>query len=130
MSDQIPLFVEDYNEAIRAAVQALGGFKRVGAELKPDLAADAAGRWLADCINPDKREILPPSSLAFIRRKARENGCHVLAAYEAQDAGYAPPVAIEPEDERAALMREFVQAGKGFSGLVARMERAGLKVGG
>lgn len=128
MTEQIPMFVEDYNEAIRAAVQALGGFKRVGADLKPDLAADAAGRWLSDCINPDKREILPPSALSYIRRKAREQGCHVLAAYEAQDAGYAPPVAIEPEDERAALMREFVQASKGFTGLVARMDRVGLKV--
>jgi hypothetical protein len=130
VNDQIPMFVEDYNEAIRAAVQALGGFKRVGAELKPDLAADAAGRWLSDCVNPDKREILPPSALAYIRRKARENGCHILAAYEAQDAGYAPPVAIEPEDERAALMREFVQASKGFTGLIARMERVGVKAGG
>lgn len=127
MNDQIPLFVEDYNEAIRAAVQALGGFKRVGAELKPDLAADAAGRWLADCVNPDKREVLPPSALAFIRRKAREQGCHVLAAYEAMDAGYAPPVAIAPEDERAELQREFVQMGKAMQGLFARMERAGLK---
>lgn len=127
MSDQIPLFVEDYNEAIRAAVQALGGFKRVGSELKPDLAVDAAGRWLADCINPDKREVLPPSALAYIRRKARETGCHVLAAYEAQDAGYAPPVAIEPEDERAALQREFVQQSKNLQSLFARMDRAGLK---
>src|SRR5688572_9646875 len=127
MNDQVPLFVEDYNEAIRAAVQALGGFKRVGSDLRPDIAVDAAGRWLADCINPDKREVLPPSALAFIRRRARENGCHVLAAYESLDAGYAPPVAIEPEDERAALMREFVQASKGFAGLLSRMDRAGLK---
>lgn len=127
MNDQVPLFVEDYNEAIRAAVQALGGFKRVGSDLRPDIAVDAAGRWLADCINPDKREVLPPSALAFIRRRARENGCHVLAAFEALDAGYAPPVAIEPEDERAALMREFVQASKGFAGLLSRMDRAGLK---
>lgn len=125
--DQIPLFVEDYNEAIRAAVQSLGGFKRVGSELKPDLAIDAAGRWLADCVNPEKREVLPPSALAYLRRKAREQGCHVLAAYEAQDAGYAPPVAIEPEDERAALQREFVQASKSMQGLFSRMERAGLK---
>lgn len=124
--DQIPLFVEDYNEAIRAAIQALGGFKRVGADLKPDLAADAAGRWLADAINPDKREVLPPSALAYIRRKAREAGCHVLSAYEAQDAGYAPPIPVEPEDERASLQREFVQASKALQSLVARMDRAGV----
>lgn len=127
MNDQIPLFVEDYNEAIRAAIQALGGFKRVGAELKPDLAVDAAGRWLSDCLNPEKREILPPSALAYIRRRARESGCHILAAFEAQDAGYAPPQPVEPEDARAALQREFVQQSKLMQGLFARMERAGLK---
>lgn len=120
---QIPMFVEDYNEAIRAAVQALGGFKRVGADLRPDIAVDAAGRWLSDCINPDKREILPPSALAFIRRKAREAGCHVLTAFELQDSGYAPPQPIEPEDERAALQRQFVQAAKAMEGITQRLER-------
>lgn len=127
-TDQIPLFVEDYNEAIRAAVQALGGFKRIGSELKPDLAPDAAGRWLSDALNPDKREVLPPSALAWLRRRARAEGVHVIAAYEAQDAGYAPPVQIEPEDERAALMRQFVQASKGFSALLQLMQRKGVEV--
>ena len=127
-ADQIPLFVEDYNEAIRAAVQALGGFKRVGSELKPDLAADAAGRWLSDALNPDKREVLPPSALAWLRRKAREQGVHVIAAFEAQDAGYAPPVPIEPEDERAALMRDFVNASKHLSGIVQLLQRKGVEL--
>lgn len=129
MNDQVPLFVEDYNEAIRATVQALGGFKRIGHELKPDLTVEAAGRWLADCCNPDKREKLSPTELAYIRRRARQEGIHLLAAFEAQDAGYAPPQPVEPEDERAALQREFVRASKDFSQLLARMERMGMKVG-
>jgi hypothetical protein len=123
MDLQIPMFVEDYPEAIRAAVQALGGFKRVGSDLKPDLAIDAAGRWLADCLNPEKRDILPPSALAYIRRKAREKGCHILAAFEAQEAGYAPPVVLRPEDELAKLEREFVMHSKGLHHLVERIER-------
>jgi hypothetical protein len=127
MNDQIPLFVEDYNEAIRATVQALGGFKRVGAEMKPDLAADAAGRWLADCCNGDKREKLSPSELAYIRRRARLEGCHVLACFEAREAGYGEPQPITAEDEAAQLQREFVQASKHMAGLFARMDRAGLK---
>jgi hypothetical protein len=128
MNAQIPLFVEDYAEALRATVNALGGFKRVGAELKPDLAVDAAGRWLSDCCNADKREKLSPNELAFIRRKARVEGCHILAAFEMREAGYAEPQPIEPEDERAALEREFVIAAKTMQGLFGRMERAGLKV--
>lgn len=49
MNTQIPLFVEDYSEAIRATVNALGGFKKIGHELKPDKGVEEAGRWLADC---------------------------------------------------------------------------------
>lgn len=127
-ADQIPLFVEDYNEAIRATVQALGGFKRIGHELKPDLGVEAAGRWLSDCCNPDKREKLAPSELAYIRRHARQANVHILAAFELRDAGYAPPQPIEPEDERAALMREFVLASRSFSSLLQQMERHGVKV--
>lgn len=128
MTTQIPLFVEDYNEAIRATVNALGGFKKIGHELKPDKGVEEAGRWLADCCNPEKREKLSPPELAFIRRRARIEGCHILAAFEMREAGYHEPQPIEPEDERAALMREFVNSQKTFSALISRMERAGLKV--
>lgn len=128
MNTQIPLFVEDYSEAIRATVNALGGFKKIGHELKPDKGVEEAGRWLADCCNAEKREKLSPAELAFIRRKARIEGCHILAAFEMREAGYHEPMPIEPEDERAALQREFIQMGKVFTGLLSRMERAGLKV--
>ena len=128
MTDQIPLFVEDYNEAVRATVQALGGFKRIGADMRPEMPADAAGRWLADCCNPEKRDHLPPAQLAYIRRRARQEGVHILAAFEMRDAGYADPMPITPEDEAAQLQREFVMASKHLTGLFSRMERAGLKV--
>lgn len=122
---QIPLFVEDYAEAIRATVQALGGCKRIGSELKPDLAVDAAGRWLADCMNPEKREQLHPTQLAYIRRRARQAGVHILAAYEACDAGYAEPVPVEPEDERAALQRHFIESTKQLQQMLRRLQEIG-----
>lgn len=124
---QVPLFVEDLNEAIRATINALGGFKSVGVELRPEKSAIDAGKWLADCLNPDKRDRLAPDQLAFIRRKARQQGCHVLAAFEMADAGYAAPVAIAPEDEAAQLKREFITAVKALEviqGRMARTERA------
>lgn len=125
MTDQIPLFVEDYYDAIRATVQAMGGFKRLGADMKPDLAVDAAGRWLADCCNPEKREKLSPTELAYIRRRARAEGVHVLAAFEMRDAGYADPLPVEPEDERAALQRAFIQHTKSLERMLQRMESLG-----
>lgn len=119
---QIPLFVEDYAEAIRATVQALGGCKRIGSELKPDLMVDAAGRWLADCMNPEKREQLHPTQLAYIRRRARQAGVHILAAFEMRDAGYGEPQPVEPEDERAALQRQFIHHTKALAQMLQHIQ--------
>jgi len=131
MSDpQIPLFVDDYSDAIRATVEALGGYKRVGAELRPELRVDAAGRWLADCCSPDRREKLDPDQLAFLRRAARAKGVHILATFEARDAGYADPVPVKVEDVRERLQREFVSAVKAVQDLAARLETSGLPSGG
>jgi hypothetical protein len=107
MSEQLPMFVEDLNDAIRDTVKALGGFQKVGYDMQPEKGVEGAGRWLSDCCNPDRREKLSPEQLAYIRKRARQQGVHILAAFEARDAGYAPPKPIEPEDERAALLREF-----------------------
>lgn len=120
---QIPMFVDDLNEAIRATCNALGGLKSVGAELKPEKSAVDAGKWLADCLNPSKRDRLDPEQLAFIRRRARMVGCHILAAYEMRDAGYAEPMPIAPEDEAAQLQREYIAAVKTMAQIQARMDR-------
>ena len=125
MSDQIPLFVEDYLDAIRATVQTLGGFKRVGSEMRPDLAVEAAGRWLTDCCSTDRREKLDLTQVAWIRRRARQANVHILATFEMRDAGYADPLPVEPEDERAALQREFIQQTKNMEALVQRITRMG-----
>ena len=125
MSDQIPLFVEDYLDAIRATVQTLGGFKRVGSEMRPDLAVEAAGRWLSDCCSTDRREKLDLTQVAWIRRRARQANVHILATFEMRDAGYADPLPVEPEDERAALQREFIQQTKNMEALVQRITRMG-----
>lgn len=107
------MHVDDLNEAIREAIRALGGMKAVGSALKGrDYSPTDAGRWLADCLNPDRRFRLTPEQLAYIRREARKIGCHVLAAYEAREAGYAPPQPIAPPDEAAELMRNFIEAAK------------------
>lgn len=128
MTDQIPLFVESYDEAITAAVMGMGGFKVVGAMMRPELPADQAGRWLADCVNPARRECLHPDQLGLLRRLARQKGVHVLMAFEAREAGYAEPAALDPETERAKLQREYIQATRVFQSLAVRMERAGLGV--
>jgi hypothetical protein len=121
--DQIPLFVEDLNEALRAAINALGGMKAVGAALKPEKSPVDAGKWLADCLNAEKRDRLDPHQLAYIRRTARAKGVHVLAAFEARDAGYAPPQPLSLEDEDAQLKREFITAVGVLAGIQQQIAR-------
>jgi hypothetical protein len=120
---QIPLFFDSYEAAIGATVTALGGNKRVGSTLWPTMPADEAGRRLAHCLNPDKRDKLCPNELAMIRREARKKGVHILAHYEARDAGYAEPLPLNPEDEAAQLQREYIAAVKGLQALADRIDR-------
>jgi hypothetical protein len=53
----------------------------------------------------------------------RERGCHVGMTFLASECGYAPPQPIEPEDERAQLQREYIDAVKLLSVLSMRLER-------
>lgn len=122
-SPQIPLFYETYEEALRDCVTALGGFKIVGSTLWPAMPADDAGRKLSACLNPEKREKLDLGELRLIRREARKAGVHILAHYEARDAGYAEPAPLNPEDEAAQLQREFIASVRALEALQARMAR-------
>lgn len=127
---QTPLFCENINEAIREAVKALGGAKAVGGKMRPEMLADEAGRWLSDCLNSDRREKLKPEQLLWIIREARKVGCHTLINYICSDAAYSNPAPIEPENEQAKLMREFIEATKQQTRNVERMERlAQLRAG-
>lgn len=118
---QIPMFYDSYEDAIRDAVMALGGFKKVGALLWPAMPADDAGRKLSACLNVEKREKLDLGELALLRRAARMAGVHTLAAYECRDAGYADPQPVSPEDEATQLQREFITAVKALEVIQHRM---------
>jgi len=122
-SHQFPLFCESYEEAIRATSYAIGGLKATGVALWPTLPADDAGRKLASCLDSEKREKLSLNELRMIRRLAREKGVHILANYEARDAGYADPQPVTPEDEAAQLQREYIAATKVMQALAQRMDR-------
>jgi hypothetical protein len=126
--EQPALFHESLTEALQDCVRALGGNKNVGAMLWPEKSIEDARRALLDALNPDRPNKLSPDQVLLILAESRKVGCHVGAAYILRHCGYAAPQPIEPDDERAALQREFVETGKTLRSLLARMERAGLKV--
>jgi hypothetical protein len=117
------LFVEDIYTALGDLIRAAGGYKVVGAKLRPELMADVAGRWLSDCLNPDKRDKLDPAQIMWLLKEGRRVNCHTAIHFLVTDAGYSAPVPIEPRDEMAELQRQFIEATRAQSRLVERMEK-------
>lgn len=120
---QESLFIEDINEAIRNTVTALKGPKVVGGLLWPTINPDTAATRMRDCMNPKEREKLGPEELLFLAKLGREKGCHILISFLCGEAGYSVPVPVDPEDERAALQRQVIEAAGQFKALVSRLER-------
>lgn len=119
---QLSLMHESLNDALREAGQALGGTKKVGAMMWPEMPIDHASNKLRDCLNSERRERLNPDQVLMVMRLARQAGCHALAAYMMREAGYADPQPVEPEDEIAKMQREFIEATKHLGQLAARIE--------
>ena len=92
-------FCEDINDALKAAVMALGGFKRFGPVMRPELPPDQAAGWLRDCLNRGRREKLDPEQVALILREARKVGFHGAMDFLAYDTGYK----AEPVDHEAQV---------------------------
>lgn len=121
MQSEMPFF-ESPEEALRAAVQALGKPKDVGVRLWPHLSPDAAGRKLSDCLNTDRAEVLKLSEAMCILRWAREVGAHTAMQWLAADVGYeARPVTRADQVDQAAQAVE--NAARALSLATVQLER-------
>ena len=116
-------FFDDVNDAIREAVRQLGGFKKVGPLLWPELAMEQAGNRLRDCMNADRREKLSLDQFMLILRLARQAGFHGVMGYVAYSTGYEAPRPVEPESQEAELQRAFVDAVQCLDGIQKQLQR-------
>lgn len=121
--NQPALFHESFNDALRELVAALGGTKLVGSKMRPELPPDHAGRWLNDCMNETRREHLAPEQVLWLLREGRAAGFHGAMGYVNSGCGYSVPQPVDPEDERAKLQREYIEAAKAMAKLADRIER-------
>lgn len=115
-------------EAARAACELAGGLKRMGSALRPELPADEAGRWLAACFSPDKREKMSLAQLGLLRRLLRDAGVHLLAEFEMAAAGYARPVPVRLEDQAAETARMLAQVAQQLEVAMAQLKALGVTV--
>lgn len=122
MAFQPELIHESIEDALRDAVRAAGGSKKIGSMLWPAKPLKEAENQVNDCINPMRRDKFSLAELLFILRSAREVGYHGAMTFIAAECGYqAEPV--EPQDEQAKLQREFIESVKAQGKILARLER-------
>jgi hypothetical protein len=119
---QDALFHETFLDALRAIVERAGGAKAVGCRLRPSKSPDEAGRWALDCLNASRAERFAPDDVLFLLRIGREVGYHGAMTFIGNETGYRCEP-IEPQDEQAALQREYIEAVKMQARIAARLER-------
>lgn len=121
MQLEMPFF-ESAEDALKAAVQQLGGAKKVGSSLWPDLSIDVANRKLLDCLNPSRSEKLDVTQVMYILRLAKEAGYHQAAAYINGEIGYdVRPITKAEEVDRVTAVVE--QTSQVLASALATLER-------
>jgi hypothetical protein len=118
---QYELMHESFNDALREVVQALGGTKKVGEMLRPEKLVVEASRWVADCLNSDRREKFNPDQVLYLMREGRKAGCHAAMRFLAADCGYEMPRSITDEVQ-------FVEALDDLHALQAALTKTAEKV--
>lgn len=123
-NQQLPLLVDTLNDAIRDTARILG-MKKIAKELWPAKGEEAAARYLNDCLNPERAQALSGEEILHIAKRGREAGCYLITAFINAETGFGPPVPIDPEDLKAALQREYIEAVKVHKRIADRLERLG-----
>ncbi|MDY7026626.1 MAG: hypothetical protein SVC26_09865 [Pseudomonadota bacterium] len=118
---QQDLIMFNIEDALRLCIQAAGGIKEVGSHLYPEKSIDAAGRYLNDCLNTEKREKLSLEQIILIARLGKKQGCNALMEFLSSELGYEKPKPINLETEKEKLQREFINAQKQMAELMNQM---------
>lgn len=125
MQAELPVY-ESVEDALKSAVYALGGTKKVGPMLWPAKGIDASYRLLNDCLNSLRAEKLDLSQAMFVLRAARDVGCYAPFQWVAGECGFdAKPVTRAEEVDRATAALEAATKSLQVSlATVERLQRA------
>jgi hypothetical protein len=121
---QEALFIESFESAVYAVASRVGGMKSLALSIWP-AKGESAERWLSDCLNPDRSAKLSPEEVFQIIRVGRECGVHTVMYFIAEITHYTRPQPTEPEDERAALQRAYIESVRAQRQIADRLEKLG-----
>lgn len=124
MQTEMP-FYEGAEDALRAAVMALGGAKSVGGRLWPDKPVEDARTLLLNCINPERKEKFDYSQLIWLFREAKRIGHSGGFEWFARECEFEarPITTAEQVDHLTGVME---QASKTLAASIAALERIKL----
>ncbi len=119
---QHALWHDTIHDALRALIDALGGPKRVAAELWAARDVGDGQRYLLKCLDAERPEKLGLDEFVWLMRRGRDAGCHVVAEHLASACMYelrpVDPAAVEA-DLAAQVEKTMSQA----SDLLKQWER-------
>lgn len=114
--------IESFGDALVEAIKALGGSKKVGADLWPAMEVGAAQRKLIACMSDSRPEKLSTDEVMFVLRKAREAGCHVAIEWLCAELAYSRPQPIARADARERIQLEVLSATKTLTAALAQLQ--------
>jgi hypothetical protein len=120
---QPPLFIEDVYDALRSAVQVLGGPKVVSVKLWPTKPPEQARTSLLDCLNRDNDRKFDLEEVLAIMKMAAEVGFHDSKHWIDRAIGYQPTPPLDPVLERDRLAVEFANLADAVKNATRAMER-------
>lgn len=125
--EQLDLIHESVIDALRSAIAALGGVKKVACQLRPSWEPDRAQKWLSNALDDGRPEKPEVQDVIWILREAKRVGFHDAMTYFAHECEYSA-TPIEPETELARLEREFISAVRTLNKITPKIEEARLRV--
>lgn len=115
---------EDYFEALRDDVRALGGPKVVGKWFWQEKEPEAARNALNDRLNATRRERLSDEQERLIMRRAREvRGFSAALNFICRDAGFDNPRPRNPAEELSEVMARAEHLARESRAVAAALER-------
>ena len=119
-------------EALRMAVDDLGGEQRAGHLLRPELDPILAGQWLSHCLSLHERHKLSLEQLVLLLLTARKDGKHRAFEALAELCGYRVTAVVTDAEVIADLARKAEKAAREAGELTdeirARMRAAHLGI--
>jgi len=118
------LFYDDEFDALQQTIACSErSFKECATFLRPDLKPDSAYAWLKACTNPNGDQHLRFGQVISLARFCKRSEALFFMADELL---HERPGALNPEDEKARIQREFAEAVAKLEELVDQGRTAGI----